>query len=38
LQEEDGLTAWVILGQLKQMDEKIDQLLLLAREKPGSQD
>lgn len=27
LNEEDSLTAWVILGQLKQIDEKIDQLL-----------
>ncbi|HRN57964.1 MAG TPA: helix-turn-helix transcriptional regulator [Agriterribacter sp.] len=25
--EEDNLTAWVILGQLKQIDKKIDQLL-----------
>ena len=38
LQEEDSLTIWVILSQLKQMDAKIDQLLLLSREKSGSQD
>lgn len=38
LYEEDSLTIWVILGQLKQMDAKIDQLLLLWQERSGTQD
>ncbi len=37
LNEEDSLAAWVILGQLKQIDEKIDQLLS-AQNKPDKQD
>ncbi|MCO5237708.1 MAG: helix-turn-helix domain-containing protein [Chitinophagaceae bacterium] len=33
LQEEDNtLTVWILLGQLKQMDAKLDRLLLLKDE------
>lgn len=37
LNEEDSLATWVILGQLRQIDEKIDQLLS-AQKKPERED
>ena len=35
LQEEDNtLTVWILLGQLKQMDAKLDRLLLMFKDEP----
>lgn len=32
VQEEDSLTVWILLGQLKQMDAKLDRLFQLWKE------